>query len=75
MKTRKPRPYYTLAVREYGRWSPEFGYFDRQLVEFEQQDYRDHDHKARDLKIITTAAGGRAVMAAIDKLNAGVPIG
>lgn len=69
MRTRKPRPYFTLAVRIDGRWSPEFGDFDRETVEAERQDYRDHDHKARDLKIITTAAGGRAVMDAIDKLN------
>lgn len=73
MTTRKPRAYYTLAVREDGRWTPQFGDYDRELVEFERQDYRDHGHKARDLKIVTSIAGRRFVEAAIAKLNAEAP--
>lgn len=64
------RRYYTLAVRQGGpRWSPEFGDYDRELVEAEREDYRDHDVKARDLRILTTTPGQKAIVAAIAKLN------
>lgn len=63
------RKYYTLAVREHGRWGPQFGSYDKEDVTSEREDYRDHDYKASDLKILTTGAKKADVDAAIRKLN------
>jgi hypothetical protein len=67
---RKPaRPYFTLAVREDGIWAPQFGDYDRETVEFELEDYLDHDHKRRDLKIVKSSVRPADVAAAIARLN------
>jgi hypothetical protein len=71
------RRYFTLAVRWHweeagvlhSRWSPEFGDYDREVVESERDDYRSRDFKARDLKIISTGDKQSDIDAAIMKLN------
>ena len=45
--------YYTLAQRVDGNWYPQFGDYDRSVVQDELQDYRDHDVRAKDLMIVT----------------------
>jgi hypothetical protein len=47
--------YHLLLVREDGLWTPQFGDHDKECVEFEREDYRDHDIAARDLKIVRFA--------------------
>jgi len=64
------RKYFTLAVREAGQWSPQFGDYDRETVEAERDDYRDHGHKVRDLRIVQSGDTQAAIDAAIAKLNA-----
>lgn len=74
----KPKPmrrnpvkrYYTLAVRDDGRWTPELGDYDRETVEYELDDYKYNGYKARDLKIITTGDKQADINAGISKLNA-----
>jgi len=64
--------YYILATKddETAPWAPQFGAHDRELVQAERQDYRDHFHPAKWLKIITaTCARRNACQAAINKLN------
>jgi hypothetical protein len=34
----KPKPYYTLAICESGRWTPQFGDYDRAVVAQEARD-------------------------------------
>jgi hypothetical protein len=71
------RRYFSLAVRyrweeagvEHSRWSPEFGDYDREVVEGEYDDYRSRDFKARDLKIIATGEKQADINAGIAKLN------
>lgn len=65
----KTRRYFVLAARIDGRWCLEFGDFDRATVEAEREDYRDHGHKARDLKVLTVGATDAAAQAAIATLN------
>lgn len=64
------RKYHTLAVREDGRWAPQFGDYDRETVDSEREEYRDKGHKARDLRIITTGDTQAAINAGIANLNA-----
>lgn len=63
------RTYYTLAVREDGRWSPQFGDYERPHVDAERDDYRDQGYKATHLKIIATGPLQADVDAAIATLN------
>lgn len=58
------RPYFTLLQRDPndGQWGIEFGDYDRETVEAERDDYRDHGAKARDLKIVTTANARTALI-------------
>src|SRR3974390_2990724 len=47
--------YHVLLTRDDGgAWGVAFGDYDRTTVDEERADYRDHDWRARDLKIITT---------------------
>lgn len=54
------KPYYILVVRNDGLekprndadWLVMFGDYDRETVEFELQDYRDHGARKCDLKIV-----------------------
>ena len=67
---RKPRPYFTLLQRHEGVWGVEFGDYDREVVEAELEDYRDHFIRKADLKIVETAdALTASIMAVADKLN------
>ena len=64
------RRYYTLAVREGGRWAPQFGDYDRETVDSEREEYRHKSHKARDMRVITTGDTQAAINDGIAKLNA-----
>jgi hypothetical protein len=72
------RPYFILAVRNDGLeaprndadWSPQFGDYDKECVEFERDDYRDHGSRACDLKIVRLPDARQVtVNAAIEALN------
>jgi hypothetical protein len=68
----KLKTYYTLLQREDGKWAPQFGDYDRETVESERDDYRDHDIKAKDLKIVTTQGHSWAsIQVVVAKLNGG----
>lgn len=69
MKT-KPT-YYSLLTRTDGVWSMEFGDYDRETVEFELLDKRDHGARKADLKIVTTDANEAAILAVVSTLNVG----
>lgn len=61
--------YYTLAVRDDNVWSPEFGDYDRSTVQSELNDYRDHDYRKSNLKIVQSDDSQAAIEAAIAALN------
>lgn len=61
--------YYTLAVREDGVWSPQFGDYSRATVHEEMADMLDHDVRRKDLKVIETDDTQVSIMAAIERLN------
>jgi hypothetical protein len=62
--------YHTLLQRHDGVWGIEFGDRDRETVEAERDDYRDHFIKAKDLKIVTTRTSRSAeIEAIVAKLN------
>jgi len=68
------KPYYTLAIREQGRWSPQFGDYKRAIVEQEERDNytRDADGEPilkRDRKIVRSAPDCDAIDEAIRQLN------
>jgi len=63
------RKYYTIAIRENGVWAPQFGDYDRMTVSFERDSYVDRGISGKDVKIITTAPGQKAIDAAIADLN------
>ncbi len=66
------RAYFTLLSREPeagSPWAIEFGDYERETVAEEMSSYRDHGHKARDLKIIRTTDRQSAIDAAVRKLN------
>ena len=63
------RKYHTLAVREAGRWAPQFGDYDRVTVEGKRDGYRDKGTKARDLRIITTGDAQADIDAAVAVLQ------
>lgn len=67
------RTYYTLVTRdtETGfKWFPQFGDYDRETVESEQQDYVDHGTRKADTKIVMSVSSKkRDVDAAITRLN------
>jgi hypothetical protein len=62
--------YFTLAVRDDGRWAPQFGDYDRSVVADELNDYVDsHDYRRKDLRILTTTDAQAAIDAAVAALN------
>ena len=66
--------YFTLAeFTNNNRWTPEFGDYDRENVRSEMEDRRDHDVKAKHLKIIVSGDTQADIDAAIARLNAKVP--
>ncbi|SCW76956.1 hypothetical protein SAMN02927900_04741 [Rhizobium mongolense subsp. loessense] len=67
---RKPRKYHTLVIRINGRWSPEFGAYEREDVRAEYAGYLESgEAKRKDLKVITTGDTQAEIMAAVAKLN------
>jgi hypothetical protein len=67
------RPYFTLACRDdagtdAARWSPQFGDYDRAIVEDELEEYA-RDYRKADLKIVRSDHTQAAINAAIAKLN------
>jgi len=63
-------PYYSLLIREHGKWSVEFGDYDRETVEFERADILYYSgYGARDLKIIKSGVSQSSIDAAVAKLN------
>jgi hypothetical protein len=66
------RTYWTLAIRESGVWAPQFGDYDREVVEQERLDVLDgYDPPLkRDTKVIKSGDLQADIDAAIAKLNA-----
>jgi hypothetical protein len=64
--------YYTLAIKdiESGQFYNEFGAYCLEDVEYEKEALC-LDHKAKNMKIITTAPDQKAIDAAFVKLNGG----
>lgn len=70
------RPYYTLVLREDGdsRWHPEFGDYDRAIVQAELELCAAHDYLRKNARIISTAVDTQAAIdAAVASLNAPQP--
>ena len=65
------RKYFSLIARTDpgAPWCVEFGDWNRDVVTEERADYRDHGHRASDLKIITTDGTQASIDAAVAKLN------
>lgn len=63
--------YFTLVVREAGVWAPQFGDYDREVVEEEREVslYSDSTLRRADCKIITSGDRQADIDAAIAKLN------
>jgi hypothetical protein len=64
------RPYFTLAIREDGRWSPQFGDYERAVVAQEIRDCYAHVRKP-DRKIVKSDPDCDAINAALAALNNG----
>lgn len=58
---RKPRPYFLLVARadKLSPWGIEFGDYDRETVDAEREDYRDHDWAAGNLRVLRVADDGQ----------------
>lgn len=65
------RRYWTLLTRDDGRWSPQFGDYQRSLVESEKSDYRG-EYRLGDLQIICTGDRQCDIDAAVQRLNKGM---
>jgi hypothetical protein len=68
------RQYYTLCIKEFGKWEPQFGDYSKSVVEQEARDvYADRysmDYvPAKNRKIITTSDKQSDIVHAIAKLN------
>src|SRR5690606_33393902 len=62
--------YYTLVLLDRGTWRPEFGDYDKSVVEAERDDYHQGGgYPLRHLRIITTSDNQAAIYAAVAKLN------
>ena len=64
------KPYYTLAIKEDGKWMPEFGAYSRETVKDECYEYwQCGRYHPRHLKIIKSGESQQDIEAAIAKLN------
>lgn len=63
-----PRPYFTLATRDDGKWSPQFGDYSRAVVAQESTDSYS-DYRRADKRIITSGDSEDAINAAIAALK------
>lgn len=69
-KTTEPFPkYYSLAVREDGKWAVQFGDYDRETVKAELGDYLDHGTRRKDMRIITSGDTQAEITKAVAALN------
>lgn len=69
------RTYHTLLTRDLkhpisNQWCPDFGDYDKAVVEAERDDYRDKGWAAAELRIIETAPNQKEIDAAVAALNA-----
>ena len=62
------RTYYTLAIKIAGEWTPEFGDYDREVVEDEMA-YYGNEYKQREMKIVATSDEQQDIESPIDSLN------
>jgi len=72
----KPKTYFTLIVKEPdAKWSPQFGDYDRAVVDEEMHDYKEHVGDGcqwptgTKFSIIGTAPDQASINACIEKLN------
>ncbi|MBB4000900.1 hypothetical protein [Aureimonas pseudogalii] len=70
-----PRTYHTLLTRDLkhpisNQWCPDFGDYDRKVVEAERDDYRDKGWAAAELRIIETSSDQKGIDAVVAALNA-----
>lgn len=63
------KPYWTLFIREDGRWSPQFGDYSKAVVVQEMRDSWD-EYQRRDRRIVCTDDTQEAINAAEAELNA-----
>lgn len=66
------KAYYTLCVHYHFGWSPEFGDYDRSVVQQERDDFRwasQRPWKAKDFKIIATGGKQTEINAAVAAMN------
>lgn len=63
------RSYYTLVLLQHGRWSPQFGDYDRETVDYELEDYVDQGYKRSHLKVIVTGHLQADVNSAVANMN------
>lgn len=64
------RSYYTMIVKEKGeKWSPQFGDYDKEVVEQEIEDDKHNWPKGTKFKIIKTSAKQEDIDSYISKLN------
>ena len=64
--------YYTLLIRENKTeaWEIAFGDFDKETVQGELEDYRDHDYQKQNLKIVQTRTARQSeIDTIVRKLN------
>ena len=69
-----PKTYFSLLTRDLkhpisNQWGPDFGDYDRKVVEAELDDYRRQGWAAAELRIIETAPGQKDIDAAVAALN------
>lgn len=65
------RTYFTLAIKENGVWSPQFGDYSVFVVREEKRDrYESGEAKIKDMKIIPTLDTQEAINRGIARLNA-----
>jgi hypothetical protein len=63
------KTYFTLAVREDGRWAPQFGDYSRSVVAEELDDYLSRDVRRGDLKVVRSGDTQASIDAAIAELQ------
>lgn len=68
----KQRTYYTLAQRIDGKWTPQFGDYDRETVAAEIADYADNGTaKRKDMRIVASGDKQADIVAKLAALNGG----
>ena len=68
--TATKKTYFTLAVREAGRWAPQFGDYDRAVVAQELDDLAYGGIPKRDMRIVKSADDQASILAAVATLKA-----